>query len=448
MAIKPALYAVVIAAVLCVANGIVRAKFIGDSTSIVNGFYAEQKDSVDLLVVGSSNSFCTIDPVALYGQYGIAAYDFGSSSQPINISLLYIQEAFKRQKPKVVALEANMLIGDSMLRENEAALRWGYTDIPLSLNKLRAIYESTGKPDERFFSYVFPLFRYHNRWKEVSKTDFTYYSADKFNPSKGYLETQSVSEGGAALSEYMSVTQNNGESLISSETYGYLCKIQKLCEKNNASLMLFKSPKQGWYKAYHDAVDECAETLGIRYVDYNELFYNGEIPLDVYSDFRDGDHLNDFGAAKVTAHFGEYVSEAYGLADRRGDEKYSSWERSVEYRLRKGYQPYMDAKSAAECLEMIQNDDRYVIIVTDAGDKKSMVKQWVYEDCRIRLEKQWDEDGVIHLKTDNKKIVLSKLGGIYQILIDGVESYTPGTRWNIVVYDKTTHEISANLCFD
>ncbi len=58
---------------------IICAKFIGDSTTIVDGFYAEKKNDIDLVVIGSSNSFCTVDPLVLYEEYGIAAYDFGSS---------------------------------------------------------------------------------------------------------------------------------------------------------------------------------------------------------------------------------------------------------------------------------------------------------------------------------------------------------------------------------
>ncbi len=123
-------FLIVIVAVLSITGKIVRAKFIGDSTTIVNGFYAEKKNDIDLLVLGSSNSFCTINPLVLYEQYGIAAYDFGSSSQPLNITVLYLKEAFRRQKPKVVALEINMIVGDSLSGGYESGLRWGLTDMP------------------------------------------------------------------------------------------------------------------------------------------------------------------------------------------------------------------------------------------------------------------------------------------------------------------------------
>lgn len=86
-------FLVFIGLVLGITGKIVRAKFIGDSTTIVDGFYAEKKNDIDVIVIGSSNSFCTVDPLVLYEEYGIASYDFGSSSQPMNISALYLKEA-------------------------------------------------------------------------------------------------------------------------------------------------------------------------------------------------------------------------------------------------------------------------------------------------------------------------------------------------------------------
>ena len=61
-------------AVLGITQEILKAKFVQDSTTIVDGFYAEQKNDIDVLFLGSSNCFCTVDPVVLYEEYGIAFY--------------------------------------------------------------------------------------------------------------------------------------------------------------------------------------------------------------------------------------------------------------------------------------------------------------------------------------------------------------------------------------
>ncbi len=435
---------VLISLVLMVTNEIVCAKFIGDSTTIVKGFYAEKKNDIDVIVIGSSNSFCTIDPIVLYEEYGIAAYDFGSSSQPMNISVLYLKEAFRRQSPKVVALEVNMMVGGGIQTINEAGLRWGLTNIPFSIDKLRCIYQSVGAVNAEYFSYVFPTFRYHSRWKELSKLDYTYFGQDKTNYTKGYLETQSVSETAINLQEYCF----DGEAWIEEENIQYLDEIVKLCQKNNAELVLFKSPKENWHQYETEALRTLADARKVKFIDYNELYYNGALELDLAADFRDEEHLNDFGARKVTSHLGQYLKEHYELPDRRADEQPNAWDMACLYRERKGWKEYMTATSAKECLEMLQNDKNFILIVTDTkAGKGKETRQWVYEDCKIALDITWKEAGIRHRKAGDSALVLARVGNAYQVLVDGVDHYQMGGRWNIIVYDKILNSVTASLVF-
>lgn len=432
--------------VLLITGKIVRAKFIGDSTTIVNGFYVEKKNDIDVVVIGSSNSFCTVNPLVLYEEYGIAAYDFGSSSQPMNISVLYLKEAFKRQKPKVVALEINMMVGDSINSKNEAGLRWGYTDIPLSVDKLQCIYQSVGAVDAEFFSYVFPVFRYHNRWKELSKIDYTYFYQDKTNYTKGYLETQSVTQQAVRLSDY----DYEGEAWIGDANIACLDEMAALCKKNDAELLLFKSPKENWHRYETQAIQELADERGLLFVDYNALYHDGEISFDTTADFRDGDHLNDFGAAKVSSHLGAYLKEHYELPDRREDGGSNSWDNACDYKRRRGWQDYMAATKAEDCFRQLMDDEKLTVIVTHVNPgkgKKVSVEQWVYQDGKAVLHEQWKENGIRHMKIGKSELVLSKLGGVYQVLIEGEDYYQAGSRWNIIVYDEVVQDVTANLVF-
>ncbi|MDE5824901.1 MAG: hypothetical protein K2H91_09525, partial [Lachnospiraceae bacterium] len=321
----------------------------------------------------------------------------------------------------------------------------GYTDIPLSFEKLKCIYQSLGRVDAEYFSYVYPVFRYHDRWKELSKLDYTYFSQDKTNYTKGYLETQEVAENTVNLNEY----DFEGEAWIEEANIAYLDEIVQLCRKKNVELLLFKSPKANWHRYETEAVRALADARGLKFVDYNELYQNGELELDTAADFRDDDHLNDFGAKKVTIHLGGYVKANYDLPDRRLDEKPNSWDAASSYRQRSGWQEFMAARTARECLEMTQNDADYVLIVTDrkAGNGKE-VQQWVYQDCEIALEVQWQDDGIRHIRIGESELVLAKTGGFYQVLIDNVNHFQAGSRWNIIVYDKVTEGVVANLVFD
>lgn len=428
--------------VLAVTGKIIRAKFIGDSTTIVDGFYAEKKNDIDLIVIGSSNSFCTVDPLVLYEEYGIAAYDFGSSSQPMNISALYLREALKRQRPKVVALEVHMMTSDRLGNRDEAGLRWGYTNIPLSADKLRSIYQSVGAVNAEYFTYVFPVFRYHNRWKELSKTDYTYFYQDKTNYTKGYLETQAVSEEAINLTEY----EFEGVAWIEEENVAYLDEIARLCREKDVALFLFKSPRENWHRYETEAVRALADARGLQFLDFNELYSDGGIELDMAADFRDSQHLNDAGARKVTSYLGGYIRANYELPDRREDAAPNAWDAACAYRQRRGWQDYMEAQTARECIELLQDDRDYVLIVTDAGNIGS-VRQWVYQDCSVALDLTWDEDGIRHMKIGESELVLAKMGMLHQILIDGVEHYQAGSRWNIIVYDRVLGSVTANLVF-
>lgn len=441
--ISIAVFVLFIGLVLTITDQITRAKFIGDSTTIVDGFYAEKKNDIDLIVIGSSNSFCTVDPLVLYEEYGIAAYDFGSSSQPMNISALYLREALKTQKPRVVALEINMMTSDSISSRGEPGLRWGFTNIPLSADKLKCIYQSVGEVNAEYFTYVFPVFRYHNRWKELSRTDYTYFYQDKTNYTKGYLETQAVSEETINLTDY----NFEGEAWIAEENVAYLDEIAQLCRQNNAQLLLFKSPRESWHRYETEAVRALADARGLKFVDFNELYSDGKIALDMAADFRDSQHLNDSGARKVTSYLGRFIKENYELPDRRNEAEPNSWDAACTYRQRKGWQEYMAASTARECIELLQDDKDYVLIVTDA-ENGGGVRQWVYQDCKVALDLIWQEDGIRHMKIGESELVLSKLSTLHQILIDGVEQYQAGTRWNIIVYDKVLGTVTANLTFD
>ncbi|MDE7207179.1 MAG: hypothetical protein K2N90_08510, partial [Lachnospiraceae bacterium] len=76
------------------------------------------------------------------------------------------------------------------------------------------------------------------------------------------------------------------------------------------------------------------------------------------------------------------------------------------------------------------------------------VQQWVYQNCKMAMNVEWKDNGIRHMKIGKSELVLAKLGGVYQVLIDGEDYYQAGSRWNIIVYDKIVKDVTANLVFD
>lgn len=387
---------------LGIAQEVLKAKFIQDSTTIIDGFYAEKRNDIDVLFLGSSNCFCTIDPLVLYEEYGIASYDFASSSQSMDISLLYLKEALKRQKPKVVALEVNYIPGQNTSGIGEDSMLWGLTNMPLTVDKLKCIYQLLGKVDEEYMSYVFPLLRYHERWKEISKQDYTYPSQDKTNWSKGYLRTDEVSDSPVDLSEY----RQEGTSWLDERAVECLEEMVEICDKEGIELILFKSPRAGWYQYFTIEIEALAEEYGITFLDYNTLVE--EVGLDMAKDFRDIAHLNNQGSAKVSSHMGAYLKEHFSLPDRRADEKENSWDKAVTYqkRLQLGEGHFADTMTVKECKEMLDGMEDYATILTYKGGKDKIQYQWIYVEGNPVLSKAWNEDGIEHEKINNMDVVL------------------------------------------
>lgn len=429
---------------LQVTQEILQAKFVQDSTAIVRGFYAEKKNDIDVLFLGSSNCFCTIDPLVLYEEQGIASYNFASSSQSMDISLLYLKEALKRQKPKVVALEVNYLPGQNTLDFGEDSLLWGLTDMPLTADKLSCLYQIFGKVDEEYLSYVFPLLRYHERWKEISKQDYTYPLQNKTNQSKGYLRTDEIFGEEIDLSSY----EEEGTSWLDERAVECLAQMADICEKEGIELLLFKSPRAGWYRYFTDEINLLAKDYGVSFLDYND--YVQEIGLNPVMDFRDSTHLNNQGSAKVSSHLGKYLQENFTLPDRREDEKENSWDKAVSYQkrllLNEGY--FAEASNVKECKAMLDGMEDYAAILTYKGGKDRTQYQWIYVEGKPVLSKAWNEDGVMQKKIDNMRVVLVRENKGLQVFINEESYYTPLQNWSVIVYDLQTDKIAAVLGYE
>lgn len=437
-------FAILLLSALGLAQEILKAKFINDSTTIINGFYTEGKNDIDVLFLGSSNCFCTINPLVLYEEYGIASYDFASSSQPMEISLLYLKEALKRQAPKVVALEVNYVPGQYTSEVGENSLRWGLTDMPFSIDKLECIYQMHGKIDGEYLSYIFPILRYHERWKEISKQDYVYMTEDKTYWSKGYLYTEDTVAELVDLSAYMT----EGSTWIDERTIACLDEMVALCQEAGTKLVLFKALRTEWYQYMTTEIENLALQRNIPYVDYNELV--GELGLDMATDFRDANHLNNRGAAKVTSHFGAFLKKHYALPDRREDEGKNSWDEALEYevRLKGDALDFSSVATVTECKEMMDKKEGYVTLITYNGDSDLIQYQWMYEAGQEVYAKVWNEDGIEHKKMGDTEFVVVRNAKILQVYIENQNYHNPQKNWSVIVYDMETDKVIATLDYD
>ena len=77
-------------------------KEFGMEDVAANGILGEKDNSIDVYVVGDSESFTSIVPMKLWEDYGFTSYISGTPGQSVPDSCMFVYKAMKTQKPKIV----------------------------------------------------------------------------------------------------------------------------------------------------------------------------------------------------------------------------------------------------------------------------------------------------------------------------------------------------------
>ncbi len=276
-------------------------------------YYNESTDH-DVLFLGDCEVYECYTPATLWEQYGITSYIRGTPQQLIWQSYYLLEDTLRYETPKAVVY--NVYAMKYGTPQNEAYNRVTLDGMRLSPAKLRAISASMTE-GESFASYLFPLLRFHSRWKELGAEDLRYLFRRDPVSHNGYLMQTGVkpmeaSIPGTPLFDYT----------LPEICWEYLEQMRQLCEERGIELILVKAPTNAnqyyWYDEWDAQVSAYAARHGLAY--YNFIPQAEAIGIDWSTDTYDaGAHLNVFGAEKLTSHFGRILQETHGLADRRGD---------------------------------------------------------------------------------------------------------------------------------
>ena len=79
---------------------------VNDSPSQMNvqGFFMEQKDSLDVLMIGSSEVYSDYSTAIAWENYGYTSYDMSMGAAPANLYKDMIKKGLERQNPKLIVI--------------------------------------------------------------------------------------------------------------------------------------------------------------------------------------------------------------------------------------------------------------------------------------------------------------------------------------------------------
>ena len=261
---------------------------------LIGGIMSEKENSIDVIFLGDSESYSAFIPLSIWNESGVSSYVCGSTLQKLCYSYKLLSTTFKHQSPKIVVLETDTIY-----------------------SRFSGANVITSKAQDAFC-----VFKYHDRWKSLLPKGWQ--SSDikeRDERARGYL--YSTAQNPASTDGYMAPSDK--AQTVPKECLKYIEKIKALCEKNGAQLLLVSVPStKNWSMEKHNGVDALARRLGMQFIDMNLL--RDEIPIDWATDTRDkGDHLNYYGAAKVSAYMGRFLAEQGVFSDKRGDPEYGAW---------------------------------------------------------------------------------------------------------------------------
>ena len=290
-------------------------------TNIVRGFYAEKDNTLDVMFMGNSDMYRGMSPIMLWDEYGIASYSYTSPGQRAWTGYYVLLDALRSQKPDIIVFNMDEI--QSTVHSTESCYRKAFDNMQMSSVKLKALNDPTYNFSfSEKISYIFPIFRYHSRVTELTREDFkNAYGYEQYE-NKGLDMITKINPYNGGKS-YM---DDKGESYeFPEKTKKYIDKIVETCEKEEIKLILVEIPSaDSWSYAKSQAISKYAEEKKLPFIDFNLLL--DEIDFDWTKDTPDGgDHINVFGAEKVTKYMGKYLKDNYNLSDRRKDEDYSSW---------------------------------------------------------------------------------------------------------------------------
>lgn len=274
----------------------------------------EEKNTVEVLFIGSSIAYCDIMPAVIYEQTGIPSYLVCGPELTASLSYYYLKEALRTQSPKLVYLDAYSFFFGKYTSYTKVNV--GY--MPHSQNRLAATFRAAEK--EERLGLLLPITGYHSRWEEMTlKKLFGPRRDCSVDMNAGYTKVEDTEYQQFRKERVFSVTEEELE-----ENLKWLEKIIRLCQRKGIELRLLVEPSCS-YPSEEMIGRLTAHAPGVPIVNYNDRF--DELGLALASDYHDVLHLNYQGALKFSKTVAEDIA-ARGLTPCPHDE--ALWRQRVE----------------------------------------------------------------------------------------------------------------------
>ena len=365
--------------------------------------FMESKTDYDVVFLGSSHVLNAVNPMQLWQDRGIAGYNLGWHNMYIPPSFWLLRTARKYHKPKIAVIDIFRLW---VSYENDKVssisdTHYAFDNFPLFPTKWLAALDLCAKPESRA-EIAFPLYLYHNRWKEANFKFDTKATLRKLRGKyKAYVTKGMDFRIAVKSDQFPGNTLDVSYDGTESTCMKYSKEIISWCKKNDIIPVFMLIPYSGvtstessrenleiWLSAFRATL----EKDGVLFLDMTD----GYVDFDI-DQYDQSAHLNPSGARKVTDATGAFLSETLSCQSHRDDPAFAAWHGDYDaYRqwllgtiARQGdFKNLLMMTNHAEVYAAVRAGDNAAF---DAVEEKLLFENW----SDIRFERTGAEDAAV-----------------------------------------------------
>ena len=348
----------------------------------LDGYYLEEKDSLDVVFIGASDCYASFAPGLAYEKFGITSFSYATASATAGAAKTMVKEVMRTQNPQKIVIEINAFLY-GFDNENKVSSVRNYIDnVPFNENKLEYLQSGAVPVDpskvEQFnqpvkesttdeaqstdnteptapeveqptvpvtddlVEYYLPIVKYHGTWNDYPEPSGKYLTqmvtqhTDGATKLKGYrTQTAKFTPDPEYPCINHTLAKNNKKLALIPEYDAMLREfLQFLKDEKIDNVLFIRTPHMvdkstyGRFKRANEA-GGIIKSYGFDYINFERdpetLAYTGD-------DYYNMDHLNIYGANKFTNYFGTMLTEKYGVKPtEKSDKQKANWDTAVEY---------------------------------------------------------------------------------------------------------------------
>ena len=291
------------------------------------GYYAEAKDSLDVVSIGTSAALWYIDPPHLWESCGITSYTLGTADAPFESFRYLIEEAEKTQNPDLLIIDARgILITHNDNEKFEQIVHIITDSMNHDIPRLQVIQQEVPVLTDRL-DYIWEMNFYHDNWETLTVKDWAYWDNQEALPLKVPAIVMRVKP--------LNTLKPDGDVKVSPQPLDAgiqedLTDLLEYCQRLDTPVLFLETPyrRPARYDGMSQTLESLVKSYGLDYLDLNDVA--DEIGLDIDTDFYNTRHTNMWGAWKVTEYLGKWLKQHYTINEKHSEAVTEDWNRAAD----------------------------------------------------------------------------------------------------------------------